>query len=73
MTRTPIDEARVWMGKLPREDFDKLLLLTNEAHRRGGREGLMKACLVVTETLDRTPLPGLTAELKRLAKKEYPR
>lgn len=73
MTQVKIDEARVWMGKLPREDFDKLLLLTNDSHRRGGREALAKACLIVTETLDRTPLPGLTAELERLAKKEYPR
>ena len=67
MTRTKIDEARVWMGKLPREDFDKLLLLTNESHRRGAREAIHQVRVEVSRLSERAlPLPGLAKYLEQL-------
>lgn len=67
MTRKPIDDARVWMGKLPREDFEKLLLLTNEAHRRGAREAIHQVRVKVSRLSQRAlPLPGLKKYLEQL-------
>lgn len=73
MTLTPLSKARVWMGKLPREDFEKLLLLTREAHRRGAREAIAKIhSRAQTLSQQELPITGLVPYVEKLME-EYPR
>lgn len=49
MTKEALADARRWMCALPRDQFDKLLVLGEDARQAGVRQGLDMAAGVVEE------------------------